>query len=391
MQIQEIEIKDLKEYEENPRNNDSGVDAVAESIKEFGFKVPIIVDNNNVIVAGHTRLKAAKKLGLSKAPCIIADDLTTDQIKAFRIADNKTAELSEWDIEKLLSEIKDIDLDMTQYGFTDEELKKMEDKFIDSVQEDDSEIELPEEPKSKIGDLFLLGEHRLICGDSTDENTIKRLVGENEVSLYLTDPPYNVNYQGGTEDKLKIINDNFSTKDEFLDFLTKAFSAANSVMKNGAPFYIWHADTERINFQGACEKIGWAVRQNLVWIKNAFVMGRQDYQWKHEPCLYGWKDGHAHHFIDQRNLTTVLEFNRPTKNNIHPTMKPVELFYSLIHNSSLIDDYVLDSFGGSGTTIIACEQLKRKALVSEIDPRYCDAIINRWETFTGKKAVLQNK
>lgn len=243
MQIQEIEINDLKEYEENPRINDSGVDAVAESIKEFGFKVPIIVDNNNVIVAGHTRLKAAKKLGLSKVPCIIADDLTTDQLKAFRIADNKTAELSEWDIEKLLSEIKDIDLDMTQYGFTDEELKIMEDKFIDSVQEDDSDIELPEDPKSKIGDLFLLGEHRLICGDSTDENTIKRLVGENEVSLYLTDPPYNVNYQGGTEDKLKIINDNFSTKDEFLDFLTKAFSAANSVMKNGASFYIWHADT----------------------------------------------------------------------------------------------------------------------------------------------------
>lgn len=243
MQIQEIEINDLKEYEENPRINDSGVDAVAESIKEFGFKVPIIVDNNNVIVAGHTRLKAAKKLGLSKVPCIIADDLTTDQLKAFRIADNKTAELSEWDIEKLLSEIKDIDLDMTQYGFTDEELKLMEDKFIDSVQEDDSDIELPEDPKSKIGDLFLLGEHRLICGDSTDENTIKRLVGENEVSLYLTDPPYNVNYQGGTEDKLKIINDNFSTKDEFLDFLTKAFSAANSVMKNGASFYIWHADT----------------------------------------------------------------------------------------------------------------------------------------------------
>ena len=387
MDIINIALKDLKPYENNPRKNDDAVKYVAESIKEFGFKVPIVIDKNNVIVAGHTRYKAAKKLKMSEVPCIIADDLTDEQIKAFRLADNKVAEKAEWDFDLLNAELDDIiDLDMELFGFED----ALQDDAEEAV-EDEFEVELPAEPKSKLGDIYQLGNNRLMCGDSTVLEDVEKLMGGGEqADMLLTDPPYNVNYEGKTKDKLKIKNDQMGN-DNFRQFLTDAFSNADMVMKPGAVFYIWHADSEGYNFRGACFDAGWTVRQCLIWNKNSMVMGRQDYQWKHEPCLYGWKEGAGHLWASDRKQTTVINFDKPTRNDMHPTMKPIPLFDYQIKNNTKGGDVVLDLFGGSGTTIMACEQNGRRGYSMEYDPRYVDVIVDRWEKFTGAKAVLLNK
>lgn len=386
MDIINIALKDLKPYENNPRKNDDAVKYVAESIKEFGFKVPIVIDKNNVIVAGHTRYKAAKKLKMSEVPCIIADDLTDEQIKAFRLADNKVAEKAEWDFGLLNAELDDIiDLDMELFGFED----ALQDDAEEAV-EDEFEVELPAEPKSKLGDIYQLGNNRLMCGDSTVLEDVEKLMGGEQADMLLTDPPYNVNYEGKTKDKLKIKNDQMGN-DNFRQFLTDAFSNADMVMKPGAVFYIWHADSEGYNFRGACFDAGWTVRQCLIWNKNSMVMGRQDYQWKHEPCLYGWKEGAGHLWASDRKQTTVINFDKPTRNDMHPTMKPIPLFDYQIKNNTKGGDVVLDLFGGSGTTIMACEQNGRRGYSMEYDPRYVDVIVDRWEKFTGAKAVLLNK
>lgn len=386
MDIINIALKDLKPYENNPRKNDDAVKYVAESIKEFGFKVPIVIDKNNVIVAGHTRYKAAKKLKMSEVPCIIADDLTDEQIKAFRLADNKVAEKAEWDFDLLNTELDDIiDLDMELFGFED----ALQDNAEEAI-EDEFEVELPPEPKSKLGDIYQLGNNRLMCGDSTVLEDVEKLMGGEQADMLLTDPPYNVNYEGKTKDKLKIKNDQMGN-DNFRQFLTDAFSNADMVMKPGAVFYIWHADSEGYNFRGACFDAGWTVRQCLIWNKNSMVMGRQDYQWKHEPCLYGWKEGAGHLWASDRKQTTVINFDKPTRNDMHPTMKPIPLFDYQIKNNTKGGDVVLDLFGGSGTTIMACEQNGRRGYSMEYDPRYVDVIVDRWEKFTGAKAVLLNK
>lgn len=386
MDIINIALKDLKPYENNPRKNDDAVKYVAESIKEFGFKVPIVIDKNNVIVAGHTRYKAAKKLKMSEVPCIIADDLTDEQIKAFRLADNKVAEKAEWDFDLLNAELDDIiDLDMELFGFED----ALQDDAEEAV-EDEFEVELPAEPKSKLGDIYQLGNNRLMCGDSTVLEDVEKLMGGEQADMLLTDPPYNVNYEGKTKDKLKIKNDQMGN-DNFRQFLTDAFSNADMVMKPGAVFYIWHADSEGYNFRGACFDAGWTVRQCLIWNKNSMVIGRQDYQWKHEPCLYGWKEGAGHLWASDRKQTTVINFDKPTRNDMHPTMKPIPLFDYQIKNNTKGGDVVLDLFGGSGTTIMACEQNGRRGYSMEYDPRYVDVIVDRWEKFTGAKAVLLNK
>ena len=386
MDIINIALKDLKPYENNPRKNDDAVKYVAESIKEFGFKVPIVIDKNNVIVAGHTRYKAAKKLKMSEVPCIIADDLTDEQIKAFRLADNKVAEKAEWDFDLLNAELDDIiDLDMELFGFED----ALQDDAEEAV-EDEFEVELPAEPKSKLGDIYQLGDNRLMCGDSTVLEDVEKLMGGVQADMLLTDPPYNVNYEGKTKDKLKIKNDKMDN-DNFRQFLIDAFSNADMVMKPGAVFYIWHADSEGYNFRGACFDVGWTVRQCLIWNKNSMVMGRQDYQGKHEPCLYGWKEGAGHLWASDRKQTTVINFDKPTRNDMHPTMKPIPLFDYQIKNNTKGGDVVLDLFGGSGTTIIACEQNGRRGYCMEYDPRYVDVIVDRWEKFTGAKAVLLNK
>lgn len=382
MEIREFGIDEIKPYEKNPRKNEDSVKFVANSIKEFGFKVPIVIDADNVIVAGHTRWKAAKQLGLEKVPCIKADDLSPAQIKAFRLADNKVGEFSEWDMDLLGDELNDLGdvFDMGDFGFFD----PMDDDAPTGDDDDfdvDKELENIEEPITQPGDLWLLGRHRLIVGDSCDEATIKRLCGDAQIDLYLTDPPYNVAYKGGTG--MTIENDNMDSA-SFLAFLTDAFAAADSVMKPGCAFYIWHSSSEVMNFRQAIDNIpGWMAKQYLLWVKDRFTLGRSDYQQRHEPCWYGWKEGAAHYFIDDRKQSTVLEFEKPSVNKIHPTMKPVELWERQIENSSRPGENVLDSFGGSGTTIIACEKQGRTGFASELDPKYANAIILRYINLHG--------
>lgn len=382
MNIVYKKLGEITPYEKNPRKNDKAVQYVAESIKEFGFKVPIVVDADGIIVAGHTRYKAAKKLKLKEVPVIIADDLTEEQVKAYRLADNKVAEQAEWDMDLLTDELDGIfDIDMELFGFD-----FLEEEEPEAV-EDEYEVTVPEEPRAKLGDIYQLGEHRLMCGDSTNVEHVEALVGGYQVDMLLTDPPYNVDYEGKTKEKLKIENDKMDDGN-FRKFLVDAFTAADAVMKPGAVFYIWHADSEGYNFRGACHDIGWKVRQCLIWNKNTMVMGRQDYHWKHEPCLYGWKDGAGHLWATDRKQTTILNFDRPTRNEMHPTMKPIPLFDYQIKNNTKGGDIVLDLFGGSGTSIMACQQNGRRCFTMEFDPRYVDVIIDRWEEFTEQKAVL---
>ena len=380
MNIIEKPINEVIPYEKNPRINDNAVPAVMKSIEEFGFKVPIVIDKNGIIVTGHTRLKAAKKLGMKTVPCIVADDLTPEQIKAFRLADNKVAEAAEWDMELLNEELDGIiDIDMSDFNFGD----ITDSPSSEDVVEDDGEnIELPSEPKTRLGDIWMIGRHKLMCGDATSEDVLKRLMGGDKADMYLTDPPYNVAYEGKTEDKLTIQNDSMEDS-AFYQFLVNSFVAADSVMNEGAAFYVWHADAEGYNFRGACRAVEWELRECLIWNKNTMVLGRQDYQWKHEPCLYGWKGGAAHNWYSDRKQTTVIDMNKPNRNAEHPTMKPVQLFAYLMENSSKPGDIILDSFCGSGTTLIACEQMGRVARVLELDSKYCDVIVERYINLVG--------
>lgn len=388
MEFVDKKLSEITPYKNNPRNNDEAVGPVAESIKEFGFKVPIVIDKNGEIVNGHTRYKVAKKLGLETVPVIVADDLSDEQIKAFRLADNKVGEIAVWDLDLLNEELNDIlDLDMSAFGF--DVLDNLDDLIEDEKDLDDFTENVPDEPKSKLGDIYQLGSHKLMCGDSTSAADVKKLMNGELADLLLTDPPYNVSYEGKTKDSLTIKNDSMDN-DSFRQFLVNAFSSANEVMKPGAVFYIWHADSEGYNFRGACFDIGWTVRQCLIWNKNSMVLGRQDYHWKHEPCLYGWKDGAGHLWASDRKQTTVIDYEKPQRNGVHPTMKPVGLFDYQIKNNTKGSDIVLDLFGGSGTTLIACESNGRHARLMEYDPKYVDVIINRWEELTGDKAIKLN-
>lgn len=378
-------IGDIRPYHKNARKNDAAVGAVVESIKQCGYIAPIIIDEDGVILAGHTRYKALLKLEKTEVECVVKEGLTEDQKKKYRLLDNKTNELAEWDFDLLAEELDglnfgDLDLDWG-IDLKDEEAKEAVDDEYDKP--------APEIPVSKLGDVWQLGEHRLMCGDSTKLEDVEKLMGGAKADLLLTDPPYNVDYTGKTADALKIQNDKMESS-AFRKFLTAAFTCADAVMKPGAVFYIWHAGLESPNFCTACEDMGWKVRQMLIWSKNSLVLGRQDYQWKHEPCLYGWKDGAAHLWASDRKQSTILNFDRPTRNEFHPTMKPIPLFDYQICNNTKGGDIVLDLFGGSGTTIMACEQNGRVGYSMEFDPKYVDVIIDRWETFTGEKAVLLN-
>ena len=375
MNIVMMKISDIKEYENNPRKNDQAVEAVASSIRSFGFKVPIIIDSNNVIIAGHTRLKASKKLGYTEVPCLIASDLTSEQVKAFRLADNKVSELAEWDLDKLSEELSFIEMDMEQFGFEDleEELERdvLEDEF-------DENEELPITPYAKKGDIFLLGNHRLMCGDSTIADDVAKLTDGKQMDMIFTDPPYNVDYEGSTG--MKIQNDKQKDED-FYNFLSSAFiNMANSVKPGGA-IYCCHADTEGLNFRTAFKNAGFKLAECLIWVKNSLVLGRQDYHWRHEPILYGWKEGGAHYFVDDRTQDTIWEYNKPKANNLHPTMKPLELVGKAIKNSSRKGELILDLFGGSGSSLIASEQIERNAYLMELDERYVDVIVKRYLKF----------
>ena len=377
MEIVMMNIDEIIPYENNPRKNDDAVEAVANSIKNFGFKSPIVVDANKVIVNGHTRLKASKLLGLTMVPVIIASDLTEEQCRALRLADNKTAEIASWDKKLLLQELESIDweglqMDMTDFGF---------DNIFDSkpqevTHEDFEEGQyIPATPYSMQGDVYLLGRHRIMCGDSTNPEMVKTLLNGNKADMIFTDPPYNVNYEGS--DGQSIQNDNMGNE-EFYNFLLSVYKNMFDSIKEGGSIYVCHADSEGLNFRKAFIDAGFKLAQCLIWVKNSFTMGRQDYQWQHEPILYGWKPGAGHYFVDDRSLSTVWFYDKPKHNDLHPTMKPLELVGQGINNGSLLGQLVLDLFGGSGSTLIACEQAGRINYSMELDEKYADVIVKRF-------------
>ena len=398
LRVKYVPIGDVRPYEDNPRRNDGAVQAVAASLREFGWKQPIVVDADGTIIAGHTRYKAALALGMTDVPVVVASDLTPEQCAAYRLADNRVGELAEWDSELLAQELDGLaDIDMSAFGFDSGELLSgadVDDLFEDYDGGDNSTVDEVEPDDSapdrvRPGELWRMGDHVLLCGDATNSEDVKRLIeaGGGSADMLLTDPPYNVSYEGKTEDALTIENDSWSSDEGFVEFLRGAFSCALGAMSPGAAFYVWYADVQSANFLEAAKRAGMTIRQLLVWAKNTFTLGWRDYQWRHELCLYGWKDGAAHHWYADRKQTTVLEFDKPSRSDEHPTMKPVKLFAYLVRNSSRPGDLVLDPFAGSGTTVIACEQLKRRAAVMELDPHYASVIVERWERLTGKTAV----
>lgn len=382
MDIQLKKLSEITPYEKNPRKNDEAVKYVAESIKQFGFKVPIVIDKDGIIVAGHTRYKAAKKLKMDEVPCIVADDLTDEQIKAFRLADNKVAEKAEWDFDLLDIELDGIlDIDMESLGFEFEEETEPEE-----VEEDDFEAELPVEPKAKLGDIYQLGRHRLMCGSSTDAGDVAKLMDGTLADMCFTDPPYNCNYGNIKHPKFKsreIENDNMDTE-SFRAFCTDFTMNIKENVSGCVYMCAGQGKDGRVMFTVADELLHNST--TIIWNKDQFTLGRGKYQNKYEPIWFGWVES-GKDFTDDRTLTNVWDMKRPKKSELHPTMKPVELVATALeHNPK--SKTVLDLFGGSGTTLIACEQTGRNCYMMELDPKYVDVIIERWEQFTGEKAVL---
>jgi len=389
--VEQWPIEQLVPYAKNSRtHSEDQIAQLAASIKEWGFTSAILVDEDGGIIAGHGRVMAARKLGMAEVPVMVAKGWSEAQKRAYVIADNKLALNAGWDNELLALELAELDglgFDVELTGFSDEEIKAlMPVEVTEGLTDPDDAPAVQENPVTVPGDVWVMGKHRLLCGDSTSVDDLAKLTQGNLVDMWLTDPPYNVAYEGGTKEKLTIKNDSMGD-DQFRQFLRDAYTAADTVMKPGAVFYIWHADLEGYNFRGAAKDAGWTVRQCLIWKKSSMVLGRQDYQWKHEPCLYGWKDGAGHLWAADRKQTTILEFDKPARNGEHPTMKPVALFEYQLLNNTKGGDIVLDSFGGSGTTLIAAEKNGRTAMIMELDPRYCDVIIKRWQDFTGKQAT----
>ena len=385
-------VEKLIPYAKNARtHSDEQVAQIAGSIKEFGFNNPVLVDKDNSIIAGHGRVMAARKLGMDKVPVVILNHLTESQRKAYVLADNRIALNSGWDTSMLSLELQDLkdDIDLSLLGFDPDELDALLNPIeeTEGLTDEDAVPDVPDEPKTKLGDIYILGNHRLMCGDSTSIDAVEKLMDGQLADQLVTDPPYNIAYEGGSKKRDQIKNDEMADE-EFRQFLKDVYIAADAVMKAGAVFYIWHADTEGYNFRGAARDMGWRIRQTLIWNKDNSAFGRSDYHWKHEPCLYGWKEGAAHLWATDRKQTTVIQCKRPSKSDLHPTMKPVELMEYQILNNTKGSDIVLDLFGGSGSTLIGAEKVGRKAYLMELDPKYCDVIVKRWEDFTGKKAVL---
>ena len=388
MKIENVRVIDLIPYEHNTKIHDKQqIDNVAESIRRFGFVQPVVVDDYNVIVIGHARTLARKKLGMKEVPCVRVSDLTDEEIRLLRIADNKTNE-SPWAFDELKLELEGLDLGGFSFDF-----EIPEDMDFVETKDDDFDEDAPVESRCALGDIWQLGRHRLMCGDSTERETYKILLGGEVADLLLTDPPYNVALGMGESvdearerrrrtDGLVLMNDK-QGGDEFYEFLLKFYTAAFDNIKAGSSYYIWHAGVEGLNFMRALSDAGVTLRQTLIWNKNTITPGRQDFQWKHEPCLYGWKDGAPHSWYSDRSQATVMDFKKPSRSDLHPTMKPVELFAYLIQCSSKKGDLVLDPFGGSGSTLIACEQMDRSCYTIELDEKYCDVIVNRYIELKG--------
>jgi site-specific DNA-methyltransferase (adenine-specific) len=373
MQPSLTKITDIKLNPNNPRLiKDDKFKKLVQSVKDFPEMLnirPIVVNKDMIILGGNMRFRACKEAGIKDIPVIVAD-LSEEKQREFLIKDNTSG--GEWDWDMIANEWDTEELEAWGLDIPVFDIK-------DEGEADDDGYEAPEgglETDIVLGDIFEIGQHKLICGDSTQTDTFGKLFDDQFADMVVTDPPYNVAYKGKTKDALTIENDNMGDKD-FYQFLYDFYTALGSYSKAGGAWYVWHADSEGANFRQAMKDAGIMVKQCLIWVKNSMVMGRQDYQWKHEPCLYGWKEGAAHQWYSDRKQTTVLDFNRPSRNAEHPTMKPIELFAYQIKNSSKVGDIVADAFGGSGTTMVACHQLNRKGYIVEYDPRYCQVIIDR--------------
>ena len=396
--VEWLETATLIPYAKNSRtHSDAQVAQIAGSIKEFGFNNPVLIDEDNGIIAGHGRVLAAQKLGLQAVPCIRLAHLSETQRKAYVIADNRLALNAGWDDQMLTVELQELDsesFDLSLLGFEADELNALLNpiKETEGLTDEDAVPEVPEEPKTKPGDIYKLGRHRLMCGDSTSIDAVEKLMDGQKADLLHTDPPYNVDYDNSSRPKPgkalgKIQNDTMDGE-SFYEFLKSAFTAAYTVLKDGSSAYIWHADRETVNFKRAAIDSGFDFAQTIIW-KKPMLLSRTRYQWAHEPCLFFVKG--VPYFTDDRKKTTVWDFGGYDKSkNVHPTQKPVFIPEEAINNSSKQGSNVLDLFGGSGSTMIACEKLGRTNFTMELDPKYCDVIVKRWEDFTGQKAELCN-
>jgi DNA modification methylase len=415
LQLETLVITDLTPDPDNARKHDTAnLNAIMGSLEQFGQRKPIVVDKANVVVAGNGTLEAAKRLGWTSIQAVrVPADWTADRIKAFALADNRTAELATWDkgvLDTQLAELDELGWQLEGIGF---EYQAPDD--LDNIVEDTLPADI--ETRSKTGQVWQLGAHRLMVGDSTKSADVLKLMNGEQADLIITDPPYNVDYHGGTDDSLTIANDAMSDGD-FKQFLNDAYARMFEITKEGAPIYVFHADSSGHHFRNEFIATGWLLKQCLIWVKNSFVMGRQDYHWQHEPILYGWKPGAGHTWYGARNkatviddsvdisklgktelleivrglseTTTVVREDKPKRNGEHPTMKPINLLARLMSNSSKRGDLVVDTFGGSGSTLITAEQLGRRCNIIEFDPRYADVIIARWEKFTNQEAELIN-
>jgi DNA modification methylase len=418
MKLELLKLDQLTPDPTNARSHDEkNLGAIEGSLREFGQRKPIVIDQRGVIVAGNGTVEAAKRLGWTEIEAVrVPADWDAERIKAFALADNRTAELASWDTEvlnKQLQELSDAGVEVAEFGFELPEIP-----VLDIETYEDEAPEIPEDPETNLGDIWQLGEHRLVCGDSTDAEVLRQALNGKLADCVFTDPPYNVAYEGGTKDKLIIKNDDMDER-QFDEFLFKFYKAAAENTKQGGPIYVCHADSSAEAFRHNMEKGGWLLKQCLIWVKDSLVLGHRDYNWQHEPILYGWKPGAAHCWYGPFTNTSILEFSkrdwskatkdelvefilagfetasvirekRPRRNDLHPTMKPIALVAKMLKNSCVRGNLVLDSFAGSGSTLIACEQLGLKAALIELDPKYCDVIVKRWENLTGKKAELVN-
>jgi DNA modification methylase len=384
-------VGQLVPYEKNARtHSEKQIDQIAASIREFGFTSPILAGGDHTVVAGHGRLLAARKLGLASVPVVVLDHLTPVQRRALALADNKIAENAGWDFDLVAAELADLQalaVDLSLTGFDAVELKDLlEQEPAEGLTDEDAAPEVREDPVTVRGDVWLLGEHRLLCGDAVVAADIEKLMAGEQAGLVFTDPPYNVAYEGGTEEKLTIQNDDMSPE-EFVRFLRDTFISYRMATTAGASLYVCHPSLYQREFQEAIEHAGFNVRCQIIWAKNTFAWGFGRYKFQHEPIFYCHVKGESDAWYGDKSQSTLWQEKKPAANRLHPTMKPVELIERALVNSSKRGDLVLDLFGGSGSTLIAAERMGRRARLLELDPRYCDVIVKRWQEFTGQTAV----
>lgn len=379
-----VDIDKLVPYINNARTHSpEQISKLRASIREFGFINPVIIDKDYGVIAGHGRIMAAKEEGIKEVPCVFADYLNEAQKKAYILADNRMALDAGWDEELLRVEIEaleDYGFNVELTGFSSEELSNLFDLDNETKDDDfDVDKELEKPTFSKAGDIWTLGRHKLICGDATDEKAYERLMEDTKANLIITDPPYNVNYEGSAG---KIKNDNME-QSKFYEFLLSSFLNMEKYLANDGSIYVFHADTEGLNFRKAFQDAGFYLSGTCIWKKQSLVLGRSPYQWQHEPILYGWKKKGKHNWYTGRKESTIWEFDKPRKNGDHPTMKPIPLLSYPIKNSSMVNSVVLDPFGGSGSTLIACEQTDRACRMIELDEKFVDVIVKRYIELVG--------